>query len=810
MPPCSPGQMLSHYRILEKLGEGGMGIVYRALDVRLERQVALKVLPEGLTGDRERRRRFQLEARAAAAVNHARLATIHDVDHAGECDFIVMELVEGPSLRALLREGPLPVARALRLAAEIADGLAHAHAARIVHRDLKPENIGLDAEGHAKILDFGLARLAEERNQVLRSSLSQAETATGSLTGEGQILGTTAYLSPEQARGETAGPSSDLFSLGIVLYEMVTGEPPFQGSTPIETLSAILKDTPPPASRRNPEVPAGLDAAIARCLRKEATERYPDAAGLHAELDRLAAEASPGAASLFRRFPGVRSMGLFVAIAITLVAAAGLVALRARRAREVPVAPSHGSLSLAVLPLRNLSGSPEQEFFAEGMTEELITSLSRIRTLRVTSHSASMRYKGTTRRASEIASELKVDALVEGSVRRSGDRVRISASLQRIGTESNVWADSYERDLRDVLSLQSDIAASIARALKATLSPGEEEAFAGSRTVDPEAYQLYLRGRHQFNKFEAEPFRKAVELFQEALDHDPGYAPAYLGMADAYYHLSGVYVSSKVMLPKSRAAARKALELDRNLSGAYTRLGAISQALDRDWAAAEAAYRRALEQNPNDALAHNYYGVFLTCMSRSDEAAVEMARALELDPLSTYFAVGAAWPSFMAPPAKRDLRGAIRILRHVLDIHPRFSNAYVNLATAYTALGECGPAVEAADQALALSNQEPGIFSYVGSAYAACGREQRAAESLAAAHAADGSLQFPFNAALTYVTLGRFEEAFRSLEVAYTEGDEWMATLTVDPRLDPIRSDPRYSELVRRMRFPPVVITDGR
>ena len=805
MPPYSPGHMLSHYRILEKLGEGGMGVVYKALDVRLHRQVAIKVLPEELSGDHDRRRRFLHEARAAAAVNHARLATIHEVDHAGGCDFIVMEVVQGPSLRQTLREGRLPLGRALRLAAEIADGLAHAHAAHIVHRDLKPENVVLDAEGHAKILDFGLARLAEERNEALRSRLSQAETDTGALTREGQILGTTAYLSPEQARGETAGPQSDLFALGIILYEMLTGERPFQGRTPIETLSAILKDTPRPVAQRNPAVPAEVDAAIARCLEKDPAQRYPEAAALRDELERQAAESATPTAPrrdwMNRRRPGLLAVAAS-SIILAALATAALMALLSRRPQQAASA-SPRILSLVVLPLRNLSGSSEQDYFAEGMTEELITRLSRLGTLRVVSHSASMRYQGTSRSASEIASELKVDALVEGSVRRSGDRVRISASLQKIGTDSNLWADSYERDLRDVLSLQSDVAGAIVRALRTTLSPGEQERLAGPQKVDPEAYQLYLKGRYQFNKFAGESIRKSIELYQQALDRDPAYAPAWLGIADAYQHMSGTIASSKLVLPKARAAVLRAIKLDDSLAAAYTTLGAVTLALDRDWAGTEAAYRRAIEINPGDAQAHSAYGLFLTLVTRSDEAVVELTRAEELDPLSPYFAVGVAFPLIFALPEKRDLRRSVHILEGVLETDPSFAYAHVNLAVARSLLGECDAAVNSADQAVDLNREEPGIFALVGSVYALCGGRQRAEESLAAARGRDGAYHFPFDAALTCVSLGRIEEGFRLLEVAYAEGDEALLQLRIEPRLDPIRSDPRYLELVRRMGFPP-------
>jgi serine/threonine protein kinase len=571
------GRRLSHFRITAKLGEGGMGVVYRAEDETLRRPVALKVLPPELVANEERRLRFLREARAAAAVTHPNIATVYEVGEApGESGqgpdivFIAMELVEGKPLSALIGGRPLPVKGALRIGTEIAEGLARAHKAKVIHRDLKPVNVVIGEDGHAKILDFGLAKLLEPirggriaggggrgaggggrgaggaaGHGGADEDLSRLETLSGEMTREGRILGTASYMSPEQARGQAVDARSDIFSLGVTLYEMVTGRAPFQGKTATDVLSAVLRDEPAPASRHNDEVPRKLDEVIGKCLRKDPHERYQHADDVAVDLREVRRTAESGVQAVPPR-RGISKRTAAIAAGAALLAAGIAAALHFTGRLPVgggrSVSPgepgSAGIDSLAVLPLRNLSGDPEQEYFADGMTEELIATLARIRALRVISSTSAMYYKGKQRPLREIAAELNVDALVEGSVMRSGDRVRVTAQLVEGATDRHLWAQSYERDLRDVLALQADVARAIAAEVEAALTPGEATRLAGTRPVDPEAYAHYLKGRHLYNRLTKQTFTQAIEEFQRAIVGDPGYAPAHARLAMTYLEMS--------------------------------------------------------------------------------------------------------------------------------------------------------------------------------------------------------------------------------------------------------------------------------
>ncbi|MDQ5871284.1 MAG: serine/threonine-protein kinase, partial [Acidobacteriota bacterium] len=533
------GQTVSHYRVLRILGEGGMGVVYEAEDVRLGRHVALKFVVHKALDRRESVERFEREARAASVLNHPNICTVHDVGEEGGHHFIAMELLEGESLEALLTKGPLPARRLIELATQIAEGLVAAHARGVVHRDIKPANVFVTSTGFVKIMDFGLAKILQSPAAESLTASDSELTQTSDLTTPGLAMGTVSFMSPEQVRGEEVDARSDLFSFGALLYDMAVGEPPFKGSTPAVKLAGILERNPVPPLDLNPTLPPRLQDIILKALEKDREERYQTARDMAVDLRRLARELDSGAVTGVTpavpppgRVTGVadavstvRPWHWMVPVGIGAVLA-GLAIWRSGGDDVKPAVPAAGRTevrSLAVLPLENLSQDPAQEYFADGMTDELISRLSRISALRVISRTSAMRYKGSKKSLPEIARELQVDAVVEGAVLREGDRVRINARLID-ASETQMWSDSYDRELRDVLSIQSDVASAIAREIRVKVAPEESTQLASKGPVDPEAYQLYLQGRVSFLRFTPESLTQAAEYFNRAITKNPEYA----------------------------------------------------------------------------------------------------------------------------------------------------------------------------------------------------------------------------------------------------------------------------------------------
>jgi eukaryotic-like serine/threonine-protein kinase len=784
------GKTLTHYHIVEKIGEGGMGVVYRARDSRLERDVALKVLPAGMLADEGARRRFRKEALALSKLNHPNIATVHDFDSDAGVDFLTMELVAGESLASKIHSGPLPEKEIIPLSAQIASALDEAHEHHIVHRDLKPGNIMVTPKGQVKLLDFGLATLFEPIG-----TMTTAET----LARTAGVAGTMPYMAPEQLQGENPDRRSDFFSFGAVLYEMATEQRPFREETVARLTEAILHQSPVSPRTLNTRISPELEQVILKCLEKEPEHRYQSAKEILADLRRLGARTSFPAAPVSR--PGARrrsavltlAAGMAVIVGVALALSVG--SLRRRLLGTASAAPIH---SLAVLPLDNFSHDPEQDYFAEGMTEALITDLSKISALRVISRTSIMQYKGAKKPLPEIARELEVDAVIEGSVERAGDRVRITAQLIKAANDEHIWADSYVRDLNDVLALQDDVAREIASQVQVKLTPQEQRQLASNRSTNSEAYQLFLQGRFHWYKGDEPSLKKSIDYYREALAKDPNYALAYAGLADSYAAFSDWYLPPRQVMPMATAAATKALQIDESLAPAHNTLCWIKIIYDWDWQGAERECRRAIELNPNFADAHDNYATLLSNVGRWKEMEEELQRAERLDPLSfRTYADGSVdyW-------LERRYDEAVAQAQKSIELEPNGFMAHSNLAFAYAEMNRLPDAVVEAQKGAELSDS-PLAKGFLGYTYAAAGRTQEARKTVKQLEA-DFRNHFvcPYEIGTIHLWLGEKDEAFRWYEKAYDERSICMSLMKYDPRLDPIRSDPRYESLIRRVGFP--------
>jgi serine/threonine protein kinase/tetratricopeptide (TPR) repeat protein len=785
--PLAPGARFGTHDIVALLGAGGMGEVWRARDTRLDREVALKVLPPAALTDETARIRLLREARMASKLNHPHVCTIHEVGEAEGQAFIAMELVLGQSLGVRLSEGALPLEQVLLYGQQVADALAHAHERGVVHRDLKSANVVITPEGWAKVLDFGLAkRLAGE-------DLTEATTAThDTLTSPGTLAGTLAYMAPEQLRGKPADARSDIWALGVMLYEMATGRRPFQGPTGFALSSAILNEPPPPLP---PTTSSELRGVIERCLAKEPGQRYQRAGEVRAALETAQAGGTLPLRRPWTSTPS-RRLGLEAAAVLVLVAAVlAVLDVGGLRSRLFGTSVTSPIDSLAVLPLENLSGDPEQGYLAEGMHDALITSLAQLSGLkRVIARGSVLRFKGTNTPLRAIAAELKVTALITGAVLRSGDRVRITAQLINPATEAQVWAQSYERPLRDVLSLENEIVAAITREVKLQLTPQEKARLAKARPVNPESYEAYLKGMFYLYKKTPEGFTKGLALLEQAIDKDPSDPLPRAGLALAYpiiYHGPGGSVPPKEGFPRAREAALKALKLDDSSSQAHLALAAVATYFDWDWARAEREYRRALELNPNLAEGHAHYCWYLHLFGRNEEALSEARKAEELDPLTPIYTAWVAWLYVNLEQADE----AIEESRKSLEIDPNLVDGLYVLGSAYGEKKMFDEAV-AAHQKLAAVNPEWRFG--LAETYALAGRRDDALELVASMEREDYS-KFGLWLYGIQTILGNKKEAFRALEAAFDYHHIFLPWVMRD---SPWRSDPRWQELQRRLNFP--------
>jgi serine/threonine protein kinase len=788
-----PGLVLSHYRFVEKLGEGGMGVVWKAVDTALDREVAVKLLPESVATDPDRLSRFRREAKAVAALNHPNIVTIHSVEEADGIPFFTMELVEGESLQGLLAQGELPVKRILELAIPVADALAAAQGKGITHRDIKPANVMVTRDGRVKVLDFGLARLRRDADPGL---LSRADTETL----EGVVLGTAPYMSPEQALGKPLDHRSDIFSFGIVLYEMATGTRPFAGETAAAVVSSILRDVPQSVDSLRPGLPQGLGRLIARCLEKEPARRYQSAGDLRNDLEDLTREtgSTPSPPAGPRPRPGrLRPRLAAAAAAATLLAVSLILAGNRNLLRRFGSSAVTGPAiqSLAVLPFENLMRDPAQEYVVQGVHDALIADLSKTGALRVISRTSVMRYRDSRKPVPEIARELGVDAVVEGSVLRAEGRLRIIAQLISGRTDQHLWAETYDRDAGNVLGSSSEIAQAIAQQIHLVLTPAVRTRLSSARKAAPEVEETLLRARFLLNQMTRENHETVLELFRRATELDPSFAPSFAGLGGAEF-LGGFagFAPLDDSMGRAEAAARKALELDEQVAQAHSVLGFIRLYYRWDWKGAEGEFRRALELNPNDPSAHHGLADCLLVTGDMNGSVREVELGRQCDPLSQMALAPVVGHLYFARRYDEAIAEAERMLKANPD--------YAMIRSLFMwALWGRGAYERALEEQRTISGGDVGLAMAMRRGYENGGPRvaMRAAGDFYAGQPAAAD---PLRTASCYASAGEADLAMTWLEKAFQARVPQLMHLKADPTFDSLRADSRFTGLLRRIGFP--------
>ncbi len=791
------GKTISHHRIVEKLGEGGMGVVYRAMDVRLGREVALKFLPASLAGDAQAMVRFKREARAASALNHPSICTIYDVGEDGGHLFIAMELLKGKTLQDHIGGRPLANPEILKLAIQIADALDVAHANGVVHRDIKPGNIFVTERGRAKILDFGLARKGHCTREAMAtiSSMSTASIPEETLTGPGTALGTAAYMSPEQARGEELDFRTDLYSFGAVLYEMATGRPPFTGATSALIFDGILHRHPIAPQSLNTDLLPGLEHIISKALEKDRDVRYQSAVEMRADLKRLGRDSEPRKIS-GRTVPvQPRHVRWYVAAAIIFLALIAVTVLISQRSRgsapATPASTQSVAASIAVLPFVDMSPDGNQEYLADGMAEELLNDLSKVAGLRVVARTSSFQFKGKNEDLRVIGQKLNVGTILEGSVRRQGKHIRITTQLIDSKNGFHLWSETYDRQVDDVFAVEDDIARAVAGALSLTLL-GHSTPSADAKSS--EAYTAYLQGRYFFERRGEKDLTNAAEYYEQAIKLDPGYARAWLGLASVRISQADhTYLSVDEGYRKAREAAERAFALDPNLADAYAAIGVIKMAYEWDWTGANVFYERALTLEPGNAVVLGYAAQLPAALGHPEEALKLSRRASELDPLNAPTWYMLACHAYLAGHWEE----AIRALNKVLELNPKYPMVHNILSRVYLSQNRL-------EDALAeIEREQQTIWRLHGQVlvYHALGRKKESDVALTEL-IAKGQADSAFQIAEVCAFRGETDKAFEWLERAYTQRDGGLVELKGNPLLKSIERDTRYAAFLKKMHLP--------
>jgi serine/threonine-protein kinase len=790
------GQVIGHYRIVAEIGKGGQGAVYKAVDTRLDRTVALKTLPAGFLTDETTLKRFQREARLASSLDHPNICTVHDLTEIDGAHFIVMQFVEGKNIRQLVKGSPLEIKSALMIAVQVCDALAAAHGKGIIHRDIKAHNVIVTADGNVKVLDFGLARTTGE------NSPDQTE-----LTVPGSPYGTPTYAAPEQSRGEKVDHRADIFSTGVLLYEMLTGTWAFHGKTAIDVRHSVLYDEPAPvAERRGEEISAKLQGIVDKALAKGPADRYQNISAMRDELVGALRELPAGETSETERFINsfkprhlrpwggfAKALTAIVAVILLVLGAAGVYRSFSSPAKQKPIE------SVAVLPFTNETADPNAEYLSDGISESLINDLSQLPSLKVSPRNTVFRYKDKQAEAQSVGKELGVGAVLTGSLRQIGDRISISVELVDVSENRQLWGQQYVRKFADVFDMQRDITREVAAQLRLKLTGEQQQSIAKQQTADPEAYRLYLQGRYLAVKMTKESLEKGIKYLEQAIELDPNYALAYSGLAFYYVQSLDQIMPPSEAMPKSRQAALKAIELDDTLAEAHVSLAFVYWQYDWNWEKAAQEYRRAMELAPDNGENRAAYGFFLILMGRSEEGIAEINEASRLNPLSIETGLYVSPGYYFA--RRYDI--SLQKSREALETTPDFWLLHLIVGRALEQKGDLKGAMEEYQKAREIDQNTSEILMDLGRAYGASGKRAEAEKILMTLKQRETTgYVSPFQTAMVHIGLNDKTKALDALEEAYEARSWYMSWLKTAPELDPLRSEPRFAELLKRMNFP--------
>jgi serine/threonine protein kinase/tetratricopeptide (TPR) repeat protein len=775
-------QTISHFRITERLGAGGMGVVYKAVDIRLDRPVALKFLPDNMAEHPQALERFRREARAASALNHPGICTIYDFGEQDGRTFIAMEFIDGETLHTHIHGKPIPFEEILKLGVQIAEAVDAAHAAGIIHRDIKPANIFVTKRGQAKVLDFGLAKLVAKGVAVSDSG----DEVSDSTSVVGIISGTPSYMSPEQIRGDDLDPRTDIFSLGLVLYEMATGRQAFGGATGGMIIDAVLTRSPAPARSINPDIPPRLEEIIDKALHKHRDQRYQHAADILADLQRLGRASDSAQMSSTGQ---EKSTGQHTAA--TSATQTGTV----RSGRVAKIIDS-----LAVLPFENVSRDQGHEYLSDGIAGSLINNLATVPKLRVLAQSTVFRFKGRSIDPQAVGRELNVRAVLTGRIMQSGGSLRIGTELVDVATGTQLWGAQYNRKPGEIFAIQDEISNEISGNLRLKLTRADKKRLTKRQTEDAEAYRLYLKGRHHWNQWTEDGFYKAIEHFQQAVDKDPAYALAYTGIADSYVLLGwNSYLPPKDAFPRGKMAALAALRLDPDLAEARTPLAAVSWLYDWQWSEAQAEFKRSLKLNPVHPTANHWFAEFLMTMGRHQEVIAAMKKSQELDPLSLIISVAIGWAFYMA----RRYDEAIEQLRRTVELDPNYPVTYWILGLLLRKIGQYEAAIAEGEKGVQLSGGSTLMKAALAQSLATAGQKEKSLHILdELTKLSRHKYVAPYFFAGVHTGLGEADRAMEYLEKSFEEHSHWLIYLHLDPGMDGLRSDPRFLELLQRVGLP--------